>query len=295
MFHKAIKTKSRLRLALSGPSGSGKTYTALQIARGLGGRVALLDTERGSASKYADLFEFDVAELDSFAPENYIKAVQEAEKAGYDILIIDSLSHAWAGKDGLLEFVDKTAKGQFSGWKEATPKQNRLVDAILGARMHIIATMRAKMSYTQEKDEKTGKSVVRALGMQPVQRDGIEYEFDIFGLLDQSNTLVIQKSRAVELRGAVIEQPSPELGEALKAWLEDGVETPHPDKRLLDTYSVIEDILAKANELGRAKEALEVLMRHQWKQHESTDLKVARLVYDEIKAIVKAAREEQTQ
>lgn len=293
MFHKAIKTKSRLRLALSGPSGSGKTYTALQIAKGLGGRVALLDTERGSASKYADLFEFDVAELDSFAPENYIKAVQEAEKAGYDILIIDSLSHAWAGKDGLLEFVDKTAKGQFSGWKEATPKQNRLVDAILGARMHIIATMRAKMSYTQEKDEKTGKSVVRALGMQPVQRDGIEYEFDIFGLLDQSNTLVIQKSRAVELRGAVIEQPGPELGEALKAWLEDGVETPHPDKRLLDTYSVIEDILAKANELGRAKEALEVLMRHQWKRHESTDLKVARLVYDEIKAIVKAAREEQ--
>ena len=109
-FTKATKQEAKLRLALAGPSGSGKTYTALQIATHLGGPIALVDTERGSARKYADLFSFDVLELDSFHPERYIEAIHEAEEAGYAVLILDSLSHAWAGKDGALELVDKAAK-----------------------------------------------------------------------------------------------------------------------------------------------------------------------------------------
>ena len=103
MFKRATKTQIRLRLALSGASGSGKTMSSLAIASHLGQRIAVIDTERGSASRYADLFEFDVLELESFHPTKYISAIKAAESAGYDVLIIDSLSHAWIGKDGELD------------------------------------------------------------------------------------------------------------------------------------------------------------------------------------------------
>src|SRR5215468_11042232 len=109
-FRRATKYDAKLRFAVCGPAGCGKTYTALQLATHLGGPIAVIDTERGSASKYADLFPFDVRELDSFHPQRYIDAIREAEEGGYSVLIIDSLSHAWAGKDGALDLVDKAAK-----------------------------------------------------------------------------------------------------------------------------------------------------------------------------------------
>lgn len=227
-FRPASKRQAKLRMALIGPSGSGKTYTALAVAKGLGGRVAVVDTERGSASKYADLFAFDVLELDTFAPDRYIAAIGDAVKAGYDVLVIDSLSHAWAGKGGILEFVDARKRenrgDSFRVWGEATPRQNALVDAILGANIHVIATMRSKMSYVQTQDDH-GKTVIRKVGMEPVQRDGLEYEFDIVGDLDDTNTLRITKSRAVGLSGQVIEMPGVELAKELRDWLGDGAPT----------------------------------------------------------------------
>lgn len=222
-FKKAIKLDSKLRMALTGPSGSGKTFSALAIATGLGGSIALIDTERGSASKYADLFEFDVCELSSFHPQRYIDAIREAEAAGYAILIIDSLSHAWMGKDGALELVDKAAKASKSqnsyvAWRDVTPLQNALVDAITGSACHVIVTMRTKTEYAQEKDDR-GKTVIRKVGLAPVQRDGLEHEFDVVGELDYTNTLVISKSRCPALQGAVIEKPGKEVAEVLAAWL----------------------------------------------------------------------------
>src|SRR5690242_19965331 len=109
-------------MALVGPSGSGKTYTALKIATNLvpSGKVALIDTERGSASKYAKLFKFDVLELRNYHPEAYIKAIKAAADNGYDVLIIDSLSHAWNGDGGVLSIVDKKG-GRFDAWKDVTP------------------------------------------------------------------------------------------------------------------------------------------------------------------------------
>jgi hypothetical protein len=166
-FVKATKQEAKLRLAPAGPSGSGKTYTALQIATHLGELIALVDTERGSARKYADLFNFDVLELDSFHPERYIDAVHNAEDAGYTVLILDSLSHAGTGKDGALELVDKAAKrlaatyrsgreDSFAAWREVTPLHNALVDAMVQSRLHLIVTMRTKTEYVVEtKDGKT--------------------------------------------------------------------------------------------------------------------------------------------
>lgn len=226
-FQKASKKLSRLRLSLIGVAGSGKTYTALNIAKHLGGPIAVVDTERGSASKYSDIFDFDVLELESFSPQNYIDAIQAAEEAGYNVLIIDSLSHAWTGKDGALDQVTRATKrsqsgNTFAAWRDVTPMHNSMVEAMLNARLHIITTMRAKTEYVQEKNEKTGKVTVRKVGLAPVQRDGLEYEFDVVADLDQDNNLIIGKTRCPAVAGMVIPRAGKEIAQKLLAWLSDG-------------------------------------------------------------------------
>jgi len=226
-FQRAVKREAKLRLALSGPSGSGKTYTALTLAQSLAGRdgrVAVIDTERGSASKYADLFDFDVLELEPpYHPDRYIAALHDAEAAGYAVLVLDSLTHAWTGDGGLLAVHEQvvkrqTTKNSYTAWAEVTPMQNRLIDAITSARLHVIATMRSKTEYVQG-EGKNGRAEIRKVGTAPIQRDGMEFEFDITGDLDQDNTLVVSKTRCPALAGAVIAKPGKALGETLLTWL----------------------------------------------------------------------------
>lgn len=220
-FQPAQRHQSKARIAICGPAGSGKTLTALYIAQGLGGKIAVIDTEHGSASKYADdNLAFDVLELTSFSPETYIKAVQAA--AGYDVLIIDSLSHAWAGAGGALELVDLAAArsknpNSFAAWREVTPLHNRMVEAILAAPMHVIVTLRTKTEYLLE--QQGGKSVPRKVGLAPVQRDGIEYEFDVVGEIDLDHRLVVTKTRYQPLDGAVVEKPGADFGKRIAEWL----------------------------------------------------------------------------
>lgn len=226
-FKPATKSKLFARVGLIGPSGSGKTYTALALATTLGQKVAVLDTEHGAASKYADLFTFDVLELTSFDPRTYMEAIRAAESAGYDTLVIDSLSHAWAGSGGVLELVDKISRqsksgNNFSAWGDVTPLQNQLIETILASKMHVIATMRSKMEYAQQRDENTGKTRVVKLGLQPVQRDSVEYEFDIIGEMDMDNVLTIGKTRCPELKSAVIERPGAALAQTIATWLNAG-------------------------------------------------------------------------
>ena len=230
-FKRATKSAARLRLGLIGPAGSGKTYTALRIAAGLGGRIAVVDTERGSASLYAGErgIDFDVIELDTYEVERFIDAIRDAAAGGYSTIIIDSLSHAWAGKGGILEFVDKAGKrntggGNFGAWRDATPRHNALVDAILGAPLHVICTLRSKVEYVVE--NVGGRSQVRKVGLQPVQRDGLEYEFTVVGDVTQEHDLIVTKTRAAFLKDAVIREAGEELGQQLAAWLADGEPAP---------------------------------------------------------------------
>jgi hypothetical protein len=204
--------------------------TALRVAHGLGGRVAVIDTERGSASLYSGErgLEFDVLELETYEADKFISAIGQAEAAGYSVLIIDSLSHAWAGKGGILEFVDNAAKrsggGSFSGWRDATPRHNQLVDAILGAKLHIICTLRSKVEHVIE--TVNGRTQVRKVGMQPVQRDGLEYEFTVVGDVTQDHELIITKTRAAWLKDAIIREAGEDLGQQLAAWLSLGNSEP---------------------------------------------------------------------
>lgn len=222
MFKPATKKEARLRMAFVGPAGSGKTYSSLAIAKELGDKIAVIDTERGSASKYADHFGFDVLELQTFSPAQYVEAIKAASDAGYDVLVIDSLSHAWMGKDGALEQVDAASArsrsaNTYFAWREVTPEHNRMVDAILGSSCHVIVTMRAKTEYVIE--EVKGKQVPRKIGMAPIQRDGLEYEFDVVGDLDHNNLYVISKTRCSDLQGKTFHRPGPELAGLLKEWL----------------------------------------------------------------------------
>lgn len=280
-FTRATKRQAKLRLALVGPAGSGKTYTALSIAQHLGGRIALLDTESGSASKYADLFAFDTITPDSFEPNLCTETIHVAEKEGYDVLIVDSWSAFWAGTGGALEQVDIATKRSRSGnkftdgWGEVTPMQTRMVDAILRSKIHIIATMRTKTEYVIEENER-GKKVPRRIGLQPVQRNGMEYEFDVVADLDIDNNMVIGKTRCSALRGKVYQCAGKDVAAVLGAWLSDGTPaeepspapTPlHPPERseadqaktvhtlrmMIQNSRNAEDVDLAAIQLGRAK------------------------------------------
>lgn len=224
LFQKAVKSSAKLRLAIAGPSGSGKTYTSLAIASHLGEQVALVDTEHGSASKYADLFSFDVATMSApFSPDKYIRAISEAAQAGYKVIILDSVSHAWNGNGGILSLVEEAGKrnksgSSFAAWADVTPIQNRFIEAIVSSDIHIIATMRSKQEYVQEKDG-NNKTVIRKVGMAPVQRDGFEYEFDVFLDMDADNNAIVSKTRCPDLARRVFNRPGADVAKILADWL----------------------------------------------------------------------------
>jgi hypothetical protein len=228
-FKPANREASFARIALSGPSGSGKTYTALTLATALSDRVAVIDTERGSASKYVGLngWKFDTSTPDKFSPLSLVELLGEAAGAEYGCIVIDSLSHYWMGADGMLEQADRRARNgnSFSGWKEVRPEERKMIDALVAFPGHVVVTMRSKTEYVIEENER-GKKVPRKVGMKPEQRDGIEYEFDVVGDLDHDNTLTIVKSRIHTLAKAVIPLPGEDLAIEIRDWLSDGAQVP---------------------------------------------------------------------
>lgn len=219
MFKKATKSSIKIRMAISGASGSGKTYSALSIASHLGKSIALIDTEHGSASRYADLFGFDCCELTNHHPAQYINAIQAAEQAGYEIIIIDSLSHAWFAE------LELAGKG-FDGWKNVRPLERKLIDCMLSSTAHIIGTMRSKTEWVMEeytaKDGKT-KSAPKKIGTAPVQASGIEYEFDVAGEMDYNHILTISKSRCPALTDRTFLNPGKDVSDILLDWIKPPV------------------------------------------------------------------------
>jgi hypothetical protein len=241
LFKKATRKGTKLRMAIQGVSGSGKTMTALKIAGGLcpGGMIGVIDTEHGSAAKFAGLpgiSDFQHCEMEPpFHPDRIVEAIAQASIDGFDVLIIDSLSHMWTGTGGLLEAVDNIAarsksQNTYTAWKDATPIQNKMIDAIIRANIHIIVTLRTKTEYViEQKTGANGKSysVPKKVGMAPVQRDGLEYEFDIVAEMTADHELIIVKTRCPAIDSQIFDRPGSEVGTTLREWL-DGAEPIEP-------------------------------------------------------------------
>lgn len=265
LFSNVTRRKSKLRMALMGVSGAGKTLGALYTAYGLTGdwsKIALIDTEHERGRLYADREDlgtgtFLYASLTPpYSPERYRQYVQEAANiVGEDgVVIVDSLSHAWSNEGGVLDIKEQIAahgnKNSFSAWMDAGREQNSLINTILAVNCHTICTLRSKMAYDVQEDER-GKKVPVKLGLAPVQRDDTEYEFDIVLNIARSHIAVASKDTTfLDKYGAVI---TPELGAQLKAWLDEGEEPPHCEVcgKLITPYGTksVEDIITGSQNL----------------------------------------------
>lgn len=236
-IRKAERRKSKLRLGISGPSGAGKTLSALLVAYGITNdwdKVGFIDTEQRSGDLYAQtekagvyIGEFLKIDLDPpYEPEKYIKAIRMLEEAGAAVIIIDSLTHAWAGDGGLLDIQGKIADSgrgnSFTAWRTVTPRHNALVDGILQSKSHIIATVRSKTEYVQQQGS-NGKAEIKKVGMAPIQRDGMEYEFTTFLDLSLEHVASASKDRTSLFDGRFVKL-TPETGKELLNWLETGSE-----------------------------------------------------------------------
>lgn len=224
-LRKATRTKTKLRIALSGPSGSGKTYSALIMASGMSSwdKIAVIDTENGSADLYDHLGEYNVLRLEApYTPERFIQAIEECEKSGMEVIIIDSISHEWDGKGGILETHSQMAGNSYTNWAKLTPRHNRFIEKILSSPAHVIATMRAKQDYVLQ--EKNGKQVPEKVGLKSITRDGVDYEFTLVFDIDIKHNVESSKDRT----SLFMDKPqfiiSSETGEQLKNWSEKGID-----------------------------------------------------------------------
>jgi hypothetical protein len=215
-FQKAVKNNRPVRLELQGLYNAGKTYSALTLAKTFSGvrRTLLVDTETQRSSLYSDLFDFDVAHLQSFEPGGLQGIVAEAVKQGYGTLIVDSFSDYWVGIGGVLSI----ANGRFSGWKVASPQQDHLLLSLLSAPIHLIATLRMKPGYQATVDP-NGKQVVTRLGLEPVQRDDCPYKFDWVMEMSENHEAKMIKSPLPELEYSNLGKPDTELANKMLDFL----------------------------------------------------------------------------
>lgn len=229
-FKRAERRQTKLKIALTGPSGAGKTFSALTLATGIGKRVAVADTENGSASLYADRFQFDTLEIrPPYTIAKYIEAIRSAQAEGYDVLIIDSISQAWAGEGGLLakkEALDARGGNSYVNWAKITPEQEQFKSVLLNAGLHLICTMRSKQDYVLEVNEK-GKQAPRKVGLAPIQRDGMEYEFTTVFDIAMDHHAQASKDRTSLFDGQLLKLTA-DTGKQFMAWLLEGKDVPAP-------------------------------------------------------------------
>jgi hypothetical protein len=221
----ANKGNVRMRIALHGPSGSGKTYSALQLAFGLSKtqNIAIIDTEASSAELYSHLGSFSVLTMDPpFTPERFITALTACEDHGCDVIIIDSLSHAWEGSGGILEIHGGMPGNSFANWSKVMPRHNALIQRFMHSSAHIICTLRAKQDYVIH--ERNGRMSPEKVGLKPVQKEGIDYEFTLALELDVHHNAKASKDRT----GLFVNQPpfkvSKGTGVKIDGWCKESSE-----------------------------------------------------------------------
>jgi hypothetical protein len=238
-FVDATREQAKLRMAIAGPSGAGKSWTALGIATHLspGGKVFVVDAEKGSVRKYAKTakspgYNFKVLEITPpFHPDRFVAAIKAAEKAGAEVIVLDGCSTEWNGPGGCLDLITeeetkaKSTGGRgnnFGAYKIVTPIHNRFIHAILGSSAHVICTFRAKQDYVLENNKP------KKVGMAPEARPDTEFEFDVFAMVDIDHNMHVQKSRCVAISDKLYRPSVPatdagkDIAETLRDWLGDG-------------------------------------------------------------------------
>jgi KaiC/GvpD/RAD55 family RecA-like ATPase len=280
-FQKATKHRMKARVAITGPAGSGKTTDALLFAQALagdGGRVAVIDTERGSASLYSDRFAFDTVDfVPPYDPRLLCDAIDAAADAGYEVLVIDSLTHFWAGEGGLLEQVDAATGNKFAnGWKTATPIQNKMVEKILSFPGHVVATMRSKTAYVVE--DRGGKSVPRKVGQAPIQREGLEFEFTLVLDIDRDHSIGVSKSRCPELESTNFFPASEILNliDTFRTWLSEG------DAATLPARNAKQQLLKAVEDRGWTGDDARNIAKELWESASVTGDRIAQESLDEL-------------
>ena len=217
-IRKSERKQAKIKLALQGSAGSGKTYSSLLLAKGLTGgdftKIAIIDTENKSADLYAHLGDYNVVSMDApYSPERYIEAIELCERAGMEVILLDSISHCW---DFLLEVHSNMPGNSFANWAKITPRQNTFINKILSSDAHIIATMRVKQDYVL--NQKNGKMVPEKVGLKAIQRNDLDYEFTIVFDIDTAHSAKATKDRT----GLFVNSPefkiSPSTGKKIKAW-----------------------------------------------------------------------------
>lgn len=226
-LRKATRQQAKIRLGLSAVSGGGKTYSALLIAFGLTGdwsKIAIIDTENGSADLYSDLGDYNVLPLQApFTPEKYIAAITDCEKAGMEVIIIDSITHEWDGKGGILEIHDSMTGNSFTNWAAVTPRHEAFKNAILQSTSHIIATVRRKQEYQMIQDG--NKMKVEKMGLKEITREGWEYELTVNIELDTKHNATVSKDRTRLFAGKPSFIPSELTGKMIAEWCATGVDS----------------------------------------------------------------------
>lgn len=221
-IQKATKASQKLKLLLQGTSGSGKTYSSLilatEIAKKFNTKIIYVDTENGSASLYSDKFDFDVVELTNHSVNSYIETMQEIKNLPeYGVVVIDSITHEW---NWVLEQVSASTKGYPQNWKAPTEAHDRFLKCILMFNKHLICTTRAKQSY-ETQDIGGGKKVVQKMGLAPIQREGIEYEFTTAFMIDSNNRAEVSKDRTGLFAKNELNIINKDTAKLLTDWLEN--------------------------------------------------------------------------
>lgn len=231
---KAVRQRIWLKIAVMGPSGAGKTYGGIAMAEGLAstGRVLLVDTENGSASYYADKWDFDVVDMHApFTSQKYLEVLNEAVRLGYEVIVFDSMSHEWAASGGVLDKkadFDRAKGEKWGNWQDAKKPHALFKEAWLQAPIHVIATMRSKMEYVLETNDK-GKQVPRKVGLAPIQDGDSEYEFGVAFEIDRDTHFATAAKDRTGLFDGRVFTLGEEIGRELAAWRDSGAElAPEP-------------------------------------------------------------------
>lgn len=232
------RKKAKIKLAIQGVAGSGKTYSALLLAHGLTNgdfsKVAIIDTENGSADLYAHLGQYNVLTLPPpFTPENYIKAIDICVNSGMEVIIIDSISHCW---DYLLDYHSNLSGNSFTNWAKITPLQKSFTDKILQCDAHVIATMRTKQDYVL--NQKDGKYIPEKVGLKAVQKDGLDYEFTVVFDLDIKHFAISSKDRTGLFMGKNEFIMSSHTGKKILEWCNSGTNLQDAREKIKDCNSI---------------------------------------------------------